>query len=168
MFMQHHNDTIIKTWWQRRRKTSLTIYLPLTLLQGFEKVVWGFTVRGSWTSNITAIFWPSLLWLSRCVFLVLWCSTGGPEADLLGDGSLYGILSAYSPDLNSSGPKGPFGLIWLSLPHFLSNCLELQLATPLAPWRRTQLEPELNSTGPSNSTELYNGSTPNRSLKSNV
>ena len=45
------------------------------------------------------------------------CSTGGPEDSLLGDGFLYGILSASSPDLNSSGPKGPFGLRWLSLPH---------------------------------------------------
>ena len=40
----------------RRRKTSLTKYLPLTLLQGFEKFVWGFTVRGSWRPNITEIF----------------------------------------------------------------------------------------------------------------
>ena len=30
----YHNDTIIK---DARRKTSLTKYLPLTLLQGFEK-----------------------------------------------------------------------------------------------------------------------------------
>ena len=60
------------------------------------------------------------------------CSTGGPEATLLGDGFLYGILSASSPDLNSSGPKGPFGLMWLSLPHLLQLA-----ATPLARW--TQL-----------------------------
>ena len=40
---------------------------------------------------------------------------------LLGDGFLYGILSASSPDLNSSGPKGPFGLMWLSLAHLVYN-----------------------------------------------
>ena len=37
------------------RKTQedfLIKYLPLTLLQGFERVVWGFTVRGSWRPNI--------------------------------------------------------------------------------------------------------------------
>ena len=121
-----HND--------RRRKTSLTKYLPLTLLQGFEKVVWGFTVRGSWKSNINCNIFTPNLWPSRCVFLVLWCSTWGPEGTLLGDGFLYGILSASSPDLNSSGPKGPFGLMWLSLPHLISNWPGTLMATPLAPW----------------------------------
>ena len=84
--------------------------------------MWGFTVRGSWRLNITEIFWPPSYGRQRCVFLVLpGCSTGGPEATLLGDGFLYGILSASSSDLNSSGPKGPFGLMWLSLPHLFSN-----------------------------------------------
>ena len=94
-------------------------------------------------------FDPLLLWLSRCVFLVPWCSTGGLEATLLGDGLPYGILSASSPDLNTSGPKGHFGLMWLSLPHLVYNSVwsstqlvATQLATPtqlnsLA--RRTQL-----------------------------
>ena len=36
------------------------------------------------------------------------------------------------------------------------------------PGRRTQLKAQLNSTGSSNSTQLYNRSTPTRSLKSNV
>ena len=45
-----HNDK------DARRKTSLTKYLPLTLLQGFERVAQGLRVRGSWRSNITAIF----------------------------------------------------------------------------------------------------------------
>ena len=43
-------------------------------------------------------------------------SDAQPEVQRLGDGFLYGILSASSPDLNSSGPEGPFGLMWLSLP----------------------------------------------------
>ena len=33
-------------------------YLPLTLFVRFERVVQGLRVRGSWRSNITAIFWP--------------------------------------------------------------------------------------------------------------
>ena len=69
--VQHHNDTIIKTQWQGHRKTSLQIYLPLALLQGFEKVVWGFTVRGRWRSNINCNILTPLLWPLRCVFLVL-------------------------------------------------------------------------------------------------
>ena len=39
-----------------RRKTSLEIYLPLTLLQGFERVVQGLHVRGCWRPNINFIF----------------------------------------------------------------------------------------------------------------
>ena len=41
-----------------RRKTSLTKHIPLNLLQGFERVVQGLCVRGSWRPNITEIFWP--------------------------------------------------------------------------------------------------------------
>ena len=32
--------------------------LPFTLLQGFERVIQGLHVRGSWGSNRTVIFWP--------------------------------------------------------------------------------------------------------------
>ena len=46
----------IKTQEGRHMKTSLTIFLPLTLLQGFERVVQGLHVRGSWRPNINFIF----------------------------------------------------------------------------------------------------------------
>ena len=59
-------------------------------MQGFEKVVWGFTVRGSWIPNITEIFWPQSYGRQRCVFLVLQgCSTGALESTLLGAGFPY-------------------------------------------------------------------------------
>ena len=38
------------------RRTSLTTHLPLTLLQGFERVVQGLHVRGCWRPNINFIF----------------------------------------------------------------------------------------------------------------
>ena len=85
----------------------------------------GFTVRGCWRPKLNCNILTPLLWPSRCIFLVLWCSTGGPEATLLGDGFLYGILSASSLAINSSGPKGPLSLTWLSLPHLVSNWLEI-------------------------------------------
>ena len=45
----------------------------------------------------------------------------GPSS-LLDDGFLYCILSATSLDPNSSGaPRAPSGLVWLSLPHLVSN-----------------------------------------------
>ena len=65
---------LLYSYWRnnkRRVKTSLTKYLPLTLLQGFEKFVWGFTVRGSRRPNINCNILTPLLWPSRCVFLVL-------------------------------------------------------------------------------------------------
>ena len=39
-----------------RKKTSLEKYLPLTLLQWFERVVQGLHVRGCWRPNINFIF----------------------------------------------------------------------------------------------------------------
>ena len=48
-----HRDTTIKTQEGRHRKTSLTTYLPLTLLQGFERVVQGLHVRGCWDRTLT-------------------------------------------------------------------------------------------------------------------
>ena len=69
-------------------------------------------------------FYPHSYGRQHCVFLVLQgCSTGGPEAHSAG--FLYHILLTTSLDPNSSGgPEGPFGLVWLSVPHLvsLSNC----------------------------------------------
>ena len=101
-------------------------------------------------------------------FLFSWCSTGG-----LGVHSAVWWLPLLHLISIFSGPQlirapGPFGLVWLSLPHFSTGTRTLwpELNCP-PPGRRTQLEPELNSTGSSNSTQLYNRSTPTRSLKSN-
>ena len=60
---------------------------------------------------LTPNLWPSPLCLSRSQML------NERSRGYSADGFLYGILSASSPDLNSSGPKGPFALMWLSLPH---------------------------------------------------
>ena len=105
----------------------------------------------------TAIFWPPLLWPS--VLCLSRSPDAQPEAQgptLLGDGFLYCILSATALDSNSSGPLGPFGLRWLSLPHLVYNSVRYLTATVLI----------------SVLTELYNSSTstqsPTRSLKSHV
>ena len=91
-----------RTQWWRRRKTSLTKYLPLTLFVSFERVVQSLHVRGSWRPNITEIFWPRSYGRQHCVFLVLHgCSTGTLESTLLGAGFPYYIsslpLQLYSP-----------------------------------------------------------------------
>ena len=54
------------------------------------------------------------------------------ESTLLGDGFLYCILSATSLDFNSSEPRGPFGLMWLSLPHLVYFRLQLLLELELS------------------------------------
>ena len=98
--------------------------------------MWGFTVRGSWRPNITAIFWPQSYGRQRCVFLVFQgCSTGGPGPTLLGNGFLYCILSASSLDPNSPGPKWP---LRPDVAFPTTSRLPLQLSTTqLARW--TQL-----------------------------
>ena len=145
---------MIKTQEGRRRKISLQIYLPLTLLQGFEKVVWGFTVRGSWRPNINSNILTQLLWPSRCVFLVLLMLNRRPRGWLCW--ILAFFIASYQHLLwspNSIGvSEGSLGRVWLSLPHLVFNCLELYWQLPAS----------------SNSTELYNRSTPTRCLKSNV
>ena len=54
--LPYHNDSIIKTQEGRRRKTSLTTYLPLTLFVRFERVVQGLHVRGCCRPYINFIF----------------------------------------------------------------------------------------------------------------
>ena len=57
----------------------------------------GFTVRGSWRSNITAIFWPQTYGRHVVSFLFFWCSTGGPEAHSAGWWlSLRHLISIFS------------------------------------------------------------------------
>ena len=97
-----HNDAINKdarrkTQEGRRRKTSLQKYIPLTLLQGFERVVQGLHVSGSWRSNINCNILTPLLWPPRCVFLVLLMlgstPSGFPRAPSVGCGFPYHIWS---------------------------------------------------------------------------
>ena len=87
--------------------------------------------------------------MTLTLMAVTLCLSRSPDAQpealgstLLGAGFLYCILSASSLDPNSSGPQGPFGLMWLSLPHLVYNSISSSTATP------TVL------------TELYNSSTP--------
>ena len=137
------------------------VYISHFIARVRKGVTQGFRVRGSWRPNRTEIFWPPLLWPSTL------CLSRSPDAQpealgstLLGAGFLYRILSASSLDPNSiRAPEGPFGQVWLSLPHLVSN------STP------TLLQLKLNSLT-SVLTELYNSSMPTRSptqsLKSHV
>ena len=111
---QRHNDKDArgKTQEGRHRKTSLKKYSPLTLLQGFERVVQGLHVRGCWRPNMNFIFWPHCY--DRHVVSFLFSCCWGP--------------------LHRGFSEGPLGRVWLSLPHLVStvwnspgNCFGTQL-----------------------------------------
>ena len=135
-------------------KTSLQLYLPLSLLQGFERVVQSFHVRGCWKPNINFIFWPHCYDRHVVSFLFSW----------------------FWGQLHRGFSEGPLGRVWPSLPHLVSNSLEVcwQLL------RVFRAHPRSDVTFPTisglyclefywqllwdpNSTELNNNSTPTRS-----
>ena len=90
------------------------IFLPLTLLQGFERVTQRFACERMLETEYKLHILTPLLWPSRCVFLVL-------------------LMLGSTP---SGLSEGPLGRVWPSLPHLVSNSLEVcwQLL-----WHPTQL-----------------------------
>ena len=101
------------------KNMNLSLYF-----KGSKRVTQGLRVRGSWRPNITAIYWPPLLWPSALSFS--FSRAVQPEAQrlsfLLSAGFLYHILSitpATTP--TQSGAPSPFGLMWLSLTYLLYN-----------------------------------------------
>ena len=143
----HVNERYILTQLTNRRtQSSLTKYLPLTLLQGFEKVIQGLRVRGSWKPNRNFnILTSTLMAVNVVSFSFSWCSTGGPGVHSVGYWHLQHLL--WTP--THRGSRGPPRL-GVAFP----TTSRLQL--------RLQLELELDS------AELYNSLTSTRSLKSHV
>ena len=151
IYLERHNDK------DRRRKTSLTKYLYLSLYcKGSKRVTQGLRVRGGWRPNRNCnILTPTLMAVNVVSFSFSWCSTGGPGA-------------------HSAG-------WWLSLLHLISIFTGPQLIRAPRPFRpdvalptttRPSPSPTLTGTVTSVLTELYNCSTstqsPTRSLKSHV
>ena len=131
MFMQdtYWCNKLIRRSNKRRRKTSLTKYLPLTLLLGFEKVVQGFRVRGSWRPNRNFnILTSSLMAVNVVSFSFFWCSTGGLGVHSAGCWLSLRILSSSSLDPNSSGPQAPSACC--GFPYHISSPTGLQLNWP--------------------------------------
>ena len=104
----------------RRRKTSLTKYLPLTLLRGFEKVIQGLRVRGCWRPNRNCnILTPTLMAVNVVSFSFSRCSTGGP-------GPLCWVMVFFTASYQQllctptqSGLKAPSA--WYSFPYHISS-----------------------------------------------
>ena len=120
------------------------MYVPLTLLQGFEKGYSRFACeRELETEHKLEYFDPHTYGRQRCVFLVLLMLNRSPFF-------LHFINIFSGPQFirASRGPLRP-GVAFLTTP-------------------RLQLRRIFNSTGSWTQLALYNRSTPTRSLKSNV
>ena len=85
--------------------------------------MWGFTVRGSWRPNISAIIWPTLLWpLTLCLYRspgLLNRRSWGPFCWVMAFFTASYLHLLWTPI--QSGAPSPFGLVWLSLPHLVYN-----------------------------------------------
>ena len=104
---RRNEGRMIKTHEGRHVKENagsfFTTYLPLTLLQGFERLACEKMLE---TEHKLHILTP-LLWPSRCVFIVLLMFNQRPRGPL-----------------HRSFSEGPLGRVWPSLPHLVSSCLE--------------------------------------------
>ena len=114
--LQHHNDAIIKQTNEDFFINICTSHFICNVWNGYSKFA---CERELETEQKLQYFDPHSYGRQRCVFSFSWCSTGGPGPTLLDDGFLYCILSASSPDLNSSGPQGPKA--WCGFPYHNSS-----------------------------------------------
>ena len=125
--LQHHNDTVNKQTQEYFFNKIFTSHFIARVWKGLLKVcVW----EGAGDRRETAIFWPSLLWPSRCVFLVLLMlnrRSRGPLCWVMASFTASYQHLLWSP--KSIGvPEGPFGF-----PYHISSTpsptlLELQLS----------------------------------------
>ena len=107
-------------------------------MQGFEKVVWGFNVRGCWKLNKTEIFWPQTFGHHVVSFLFFWCSTRALGSTLLGAGFLYYSYQHLLWTPTHQGPKP----LWpgVAFPYHISSLsVSNSTGTPTHQARRTQL-----------------------------
>ena len=111
----------------RCKKTSWEKYLPLTLFVRFRKGCSRFACERVLETEYKLHILTPLLWPSRCVFLVLLDA----QPEVLGSTtgcwlSLWHLISIFSGPLTPSGvSEDPLGRVWLSLPHLVSNSLDV-------------------------------------------
>ena len=115
--LQYHNDTINK---QTPEDFFRKIFVPLTLLQGFEKGYSRFACeRESETEHNSNISTPTLMAVSVVSFS--FSRAAQPEAHSAECWlSLLHLISIFSGPQLIRAPR-PQGLMWLSLPHLVYN-----------------------------------------------
>ena len=135
--LQHHNDTMNN---DRRRKTSLTIILPLTLLQGFEKGYSRFACEKELeTKHNWNILTPKLMAVNVVSFSFSWCSTGGPEAHSAGWWlPLLRLISIFFGPQFNQGSRGSLrpGVAFPTTSRPSPTPTLMQLPTWLPSWQR--------------------------------
>ena len=116
MHIHLHTWRIITTQWINRRAITSLRNIPHTLLQGFKKGYSRFFFeRELETEQNCNILTPTLMAISVVSF-----STPGLATSTT---SCHQQVSKLTGDL-----EGPFGRVWLSLPHLLSNSYFPQLS----------------------------------------
>ena len=139
MFMQHHNDTIIKTDAGRtRRKTSLTIFISHFIARVRKGCVGFYCEREVETEQKLQYFDPTVMTVTLCLSCSLGLLNWRPRDHSAGCWlSLLHLISIFSgPQLIRA--SRPQGLMWLSLPHTVSNWLELSWQLHWPPGTGTQ------------------------------
>ena len=116
---QHHNDTIIKTQEEDFFINICTSHFIARIRKGYSRFA---CERELETEQKLLYFDLHSNGRQRCGFLVLLMLNRGPR------GPLCWVLAFFTApyqqlisNSNSSGPQGPFGLVWLSLPHLVYN-----------------------------------------------
>ena len=112
MFMQdtYWRNKLIRRSNKRRRKTSLTKYLYLSLYcKGSKRVTRGLRVRGIWRPNRNCnILTSTLMAVNVVSFSFFWCSTGGLGAHSAGCWlPLQHLISIFSGPQFIRASRGP-------------------------------------------------------------
>ena len=126
-----HNDTINKQTSEDFFRRICASHFIVRVRQGYSKFYGERELEAEQNCNILT---PTLMAVSVVSFL--FSRAAQPEAQgPHSAGFLYHILSATSLDPNSTGvPEGPFGLVWFSLPRFVSY--SNSIGVPEGPLRR--------------------------------
>ena len=129
--LQHHNDTIIN----RRRKTSLTIFTSHFITRVRKGCVGFYCERELEIEHNCNILTPKLMAVNVVSFS--FSRAAQPEAQSPLCWVMAFFIASYQHLLwtpTHQGPNGPFGLMWLSLPHLVYNSVQFptQLALQLS------------------------------------
>ena len=120
-FIQHHNDTIIKTHEGRKTQDKdagrlLFKYIYLSLYcKGSKGLFKGLYVRGCWWPNVNFIFWPHCYDRHVVSLLFSWC---------------WGLLHRGFPRVPSVCCGLPYHISSLTLWESASNCIGGFLSAP--------------------------------------